>query len=62
MSTYRVEIETNNAAFDPAPDDEVTRILRHLIERIERDDLASEKVLRDINGNSVGRAWLEVDE
>ena len=59
MTTFRIDIDTDNAAFEPAPDDEVVRILRALIDRIERDDLGSEKVLRDYNGNTVGRAWFE---
>ena len=63
MSVYRIEIKTDNAAFEPPDTDaEVVRILRHLCERIERDDLESEKVLRDYNGNTVGRAWLEPGE
>ena len=59
MTTFRIDIDTDNAAFEPAPDDEVVRILRALIDRIERDDLESEKVLMDYNGNTVGRAWFE---
>ena len=62
MTTFRIDIDTDNAAFEPAPDDEVVRILRALIDRIERDDLGSEKVLMDYNGNTVGRAWFEPDD
>jgi len=55
---FRVAIDLANAAFHPSADEEVCRILRGIADRIEADDLESEKVLRDANGNHVGRAWI----
>lgn len=59
MSTFRVTIDTDNAAFQ---DDynEVGRILRDVADRIEEGsaDLRDGIALRDLNGNTVGRAQL----
>lgn len=51
---YVIEIETDNAAFDIRPQDEVARILKELSERLERDVVSPPARLRDINGNTVG--------
>lgn len=67
MSTFRVEIETDNAAFDE--DDgvhEVARILRKLACDVESGGptwFGGETTLRDANGNRVGFAtFSEEDE
>lgn len=59
---FRIEMECDNAAFDDDPTPEVGRILTSLaakIEGVEWDDLI---MLRDINGNTVGKAWFEGGE
>jgi acyl-CoA reductase-like NAD-dependent aldehyde dehydrogenase len=55
--TYRIEIETGNAAFEESPADEIARILRKLADRLEDGaDIAESIRLMDYNGNSVGTA------
>ena len=56
--TYRIEIETDNAAFDGAPMTEVARILRELADYLEETEQPADQRLKDINGNRVGRAGL----
>lgn len=58
-----IELETNNAAFEDAPELEAARILRHLSDRIERHGLiVGESIpLRDHNGNKVGHCKIEED-
>lgn len=57
--TFMVEIDTNNKAFDGG-DDELTRILDTLIEKIKVRGTEGESfALMDINGNRVGTAWTE---
>jgi len=63
---FRIEIETTNAAFEDAPEDEITRILRDLADYIAQWSLQSGRqvyqgVLRDINGNTVG-TWQYTPE
>jgi len=55
MSTFKVTIDTGNAAFEE-PDCEVVRILRVLADRIERQGTGQGINLLDINGNKVGQA------
>lgn len=50
---FRLEIETDNAAFEEDPSAEVARILAVAAVRIKGGYTAGE--LRDINGNFVGR-------
>ncbi len=52
-SMFRLQIETENAAFEPSPRLEVARILRELAERLEQG-LFGGRRLHDINGNNVG--------
>jgi len=61
----RIEIETENAAFDDEPASEAARILRDLASRLEREGVGEEShgrefKLSDINGNRVG--FARVDE
>ena len=67
MAMFRVEIDTDNAAFhaegssDLAVGTELVRILEGLA-RIHLRDLSRKGFsiyLRDINGNTVGKAWTE---
>lgn len=62
----RIEIETDNAAFEDAPSCEVARILRALAKEMEESmPLTSDGVfrtpitLRDVNGNCVGFCILD---
>jgi hypothetical protein len=50
-----IEINLDNAAFNPDPQDEVQRILKQYLSRIEMG-IPSNMNLRDINGNTVGFA------
>ena len=69
MSKFKVEIDIDNAAFEDSS--EVSRILRDLADRVEVQVVEGEVtvnrtadhvVLRDVNGNTVGQAWTEVDQ
>jgi hypothetical protein len=51
---YRIEINTDNAAFEDNEGEEVARILRRLANEIESG--LTDVNLRDINGNLVGEA------
>lgn len=57
---YRLEIETNNAAFEGTERDQgLARILREEASRIEtRGATTAPRFLHDINGNTVGTAGL----
>jgi hypothetical protein len=54
-------LATGNVAFDENPDLEVARILRALADAIEKGK-EGQFTLRDINGNTVGRAFFETWE
>ena len=55
---FKLEIETDNAAFADDPWVEIARILRAVADRVElHGDRASR--IRDANGNSVGRFEYE---
>ena len=69
MSTFTLEITMDNTAFDG--DElgiELSRILRAVSNRyyvLDREGIVEsnpETVLKDINGNTVGSAWIEIDE
>lgn len=56
---YVVSIDTDNAAFvDAGPHHEVARILEELARRLrfQSEVLEEETLLRDLNGNTIGRA------
>jgi hypothetical protein len=65
MGTFTITIETRGAAFEePGITQEVARILRDTAARmdwriIDSETTAMDWVLRDINGNLVGRAAWE---
>jgi hypothetical protein len=56
----RIEFETDNAAFNDAPEFEVARILREMADRIELlgGGFYSGPV-RDVNGNKIGSAVFD---
>lgn len=57
MKAYKIEIETETAAFDDDQAGEVARILRVLADRIESiGAVPADTIIRDINGNQVGAA------
>ena len=57
MKAYKIEIETDNAAFEDDQAGEVARILRDLADRIESlGAVPTDSLIRDINGNQVGAA------
>ena len=62
MSAFRLSIETDNAAFEDYPGQEVARILRKLADRVDScgDDLESADGvgLVDYNGNTVGNVGV----
>ena len=62
---FVVEFNTDNAAFgndrgDPAWGQEVARILREVVDKIERDYTIG--TIRDLNGNTVGRFGVQTGE
>jgi|Wag4MinimDraft_13_1082653.scaffolds.fasta_scaffold00006_43 hypothetical protein len=56
MRRIKIEIETENAAFQPEPRREVARILREAADSIESGRTPN---IMDINGNKVG--GFEID-
>lgn len=57
MAKFKLEIVTDNAAFEEGPATELARILRDLANRVEQDG-EFDGVVRDINGNVVGKHSL----
>ena len=58
MEKITITINTENAAFDDCPEEEVKRILHELAYSIDNSGL-TEKKIRDINGNTVGSITIE---
>ena len=58
---FIVTINTENAAYEDTPGDEVARQLRELANRIENNGIGNFPI-RDINGNTVGKAEFIEDE
>ena len=54
MKCVKIVIETENDAFQPEPNDELSRILRELAHNIATKRTL-EQPIRDVNGNKVGR-------
>lgn len=55
MATFRVSIDTDNAAFGDAPELELSRILSELASDVAENPLEV-ITLKDENGNTVGKA------
>lgn len=51
MAVFRIEIETNNAAFAEDRAEEISRILKQTINKVKH---GSSGAIMDINGNRVG--------
>jgi hypothetical protein len=54
MKEISIKIKTENAAFDDYEYEEVSRILKDIIEDISRFKMDEKRTLYDINGNVVG--------
>lgn len=63
MATFTLTINCDNAAFDPAPDYEIARILRSMADRLEGLDLDADTTINlyDINGNKCGTANFDTE-
>lgn len=63
MAKFTLTIDCGNAAFDPAPDYELARILRSIADRLEGLDLDADTVvnLYDTNGNRCGTANFDTE-
>lgn len=57
----KLEIETGNAAFGDQPEQELARIFNELSDRLMISDLSTldDLVIRDFNGNRVGKFSVE---
>lgn len=55
-----IEINCDNAAFSDCAGDEIARILRELADEIELDSEPDSCILRDVNGNRVGKFTFEL--
>jgi hypothetical protein len=53
---FKLEIKTENSAFDGNCNEEIARILRNLADSLVNDEPGNyyEYTLKDINGNTVG--------
>lgn len=49
---FKLQFDTANDAFDPNAYEEIARILRDIVERVEREDNCG--TIRDCNGNTIG--------
>ena len=56
----KIEIELENDAFVPSPDTEAKRILTEFMRQTAIGTGMPPYSLRDINGNRVGQAWIEL--
>ncbi|CRI66753.1 hypothetical protein THIOKS13070009 [Thiocapsa sp. KS1] len=61
MSELTIEMSLDNAAFEDDPAPEIARILRQLADKLEGRGIDDEILLRDINGNRVGKAVIVMD-
>lgn len=59
---FKLEIHTDNDAFQPNPRIEVSRILHELEQAILRGETRKRGALRDINGNTIGAYRFDADE
>jgi len=56
---YSISIECSNAAFiDQGPEQELSRILRDLADRLDSEGI-TDRALFDLNGNRVGAVTVE---
>jgi hypothetical protein len=63
MKSFRLNIHTENEAFDPDARIELVRLLRETAGYIERGgDIVHYQTIFDLNGNDVGRFALKAVE
>ncbi len=56
----RIELSTDNAAFDDDAGTEAARILRELADGFDSGmEECTTHPLRDVNGNTVGSVWID---
>lgn len=56
---FRIEIETDGAAFEDTTAEEIARILWDLAERIEGSGTSAARKVYDVNGNVCGTVTYE---
>lgn len=60
MARVNIQFNADNAAFDNDPSIEICRILRDMADRFESSGISDldgcRYLIRDINGNNIGRA------
>ena len=54
-----IQIKCDNAAFDYRAEDEISRILEDLADKLQQQSVEDMPVIRDINGNTVGEMFIE---
>jgi hypothetical protein len=63
MEQITITVNTTNAAFDPRPEWEIGRILHGLatdmIDSSVNGETISPKIIKDVNGNTVGGLVIE---
>lgn len=59
-TVIQINIATDNAAFEPDWQHEVSRILKRLAEKLD-NGLDEDTILRDINGNRAGELLLSTE-
>ena len=59
MSRFMLEIRTDNAVYEDALYDELISNLKVVINQIDSQE--KEGIIRDTNGNKVGKFYMEVD-
>ena len=56
---FKLEIEMDNAAFEDDWRVEVERILHDVSNKIFNQDMPNPLKIRDVNGNLVGKVWIQ---
>jgi predicted transcriptional regulator len=59
MAKFKLEFTCDTAAFDDDPGIEIARILREVATWIDQRGIADAAIVRDINGNTVGKIQLQ---
>ena len=61
--TLNLQMSTGNASFEEwRKPYEIARILRTVAQKIEGSDRATEGILQDTNGNTVGRWFVDMSD
>lgn len=59
--SLKIEFDSGNAAFEDDPVEETVRILRTIARQIE-SGRTGEQTVHDVNGNSIGEWFFEVED